>query len=893
MLQGLRRTIGRYAPIGGVREAPEDECKQEQEALKDNAMPLEAAVWHFTRQARALTRLEHEMRQMLDQIQVAFTSMVTVAEIFCETCSADEDETCGRDYKAAMKQIEQEDVERMEQSIRFTILDPLQARLERYDQLKKDIHVWEKLNAESKTLRAVTLKMQSSRLEDHEKRIHAELDLHRVATLLQETEAALLPQLEDAIQSGAATTSDLFNSMVSHRLQVAIFFRDANETVQSSLSSPEQEILVEANQTYKLSTTMRYDPYSVSSSKLNKLSSQASDGWTEVEGSSSSIALDGVEAISGSDEDDESNISSNAVEEFEAGKMPRIMKTSAVVESTVDMFKPVNVSPHNGQRAKEKNALDEQSSKMLRLTSTQAANFKAATPRRTVSVLSSIRKTIRGTFNYASAEARMIRQTSAPIPGPAVGSIQNTAILARKNGEHLFIISPPPSDWIAIEDCLWEIDVREARFIGKPLLQTECISSETNDLLSKLFRKVCVFVVFYVAFTKLADNEALCFECLSFLRVEDLARLSKVNFWLHSRLLDSAPIWKKCIRLGGLSPTIRSSLWLSVFYESTPWRSCGIASHCLSAERRSSMYDQLMTKVEMKVAEGLVQGGLPLSDDNPQLAVWFREIDVDVVRTCHRKSDAKASLHSFPTVPAAAVDKSHQVSVESILTDIVNTIVKTEENDGASHGRSTQDLSDAKHTVLEAKVRRVLRAYVVYNPRVGYCQGMSFLVRLLAEVADDEANIFWLFVGFSEPENNRNLYEPGMAVLQPYLSKFEMLFASHMPELYAHLQVEGVHVATFCTRWFLTFFSSFETLPPKLVTHLLDIFILDGWRIMFSVSLVILNELQPQLRKCDMEGILRILQFPRSYMPEPDSLRQRQLVRHALAYSVSRAMNSI
>lgn len=199
----------------------------------------------------------------------------------------------------------------------------------------------------------------------------------------------------------------------------------------------------------------------------------------------------------------------------------------------------------------------------------------------------------------------------------------------------------------------------------------------------------------------------------------------------------------------------------------------------------------------------------------------------------------------------------------------------------------------ARRATLEAKIRRVLRAYVMYNPRVGYCQGMSFLVRLLADVAEDEADIFWLFVGFSEPENDRNLYEPGLAVLQPFLCKYEILFSTHMPELYAHFQKEGVHVASFCTRWFMTLFSSFETASPRLVTRLLDIFVIDGWRIIFSMALVVLDELRFELSGADLEGILRVLQSPRKYMDEQSPAKRRQLLRHALAFSISQMINSI
>lgn len=204
--------------------------------------------------------------------------------------------------------------------------------------------------------------------------------------------------------------------------------------------------------------------------------------------------------------------------------------------------------------------------------------------------------------------------------------------------------------------------------------------------------------------------------------------------------------------------------------------------------------------------------------------------------------------------------------------------------------RKQQSLDKSR---VEAKIRRILRAYVMYNPRVGYCQGMNFLVRVLIEVADDEADIFWLFVGLSEPEINRNLYEPGLAVLQPLLSKFELLVSYHMPELYVHFQREGVHVAAFSTRWFLTMFSSFETFGPTLVLRVLDMFVIDGWRILLSMGLVVLDELREVLLRAELEDMLRILQSPRNHMAEPDHARRRQLLRHALAFCTTRAVNTL
>lgn len=873
MLQGLRRKIGRYAPVASVKEAPEE---QEQE-LKEDATPFEAAAWHFTRQDKALRRLETEMAQMLDQIQVACTTMATVAEIYCETLSDGAEECARGDYRAAMKQIEQQEAERMEQSIRFTVLDPLHARLETHYQLREELQVRDKLAAECRMLRAVTLKMQSSRLEDDDKRAQTERDLHRVAEALQKVEMVLLPQLEDANQATAGSTADLFDTT---RLQTAIFFRNANQSTLSSLSPAEEEIVAEANQPLRISSIGKHAPVWTTTSRLSKMSSLTSDGWTEVDGSNSSTSPDGVEAISGSDEDDDSNRFSISVDDFEAGKVPPVYKptengcnldvaakpAATLKLITLASYPKVTHDDTDDEKVRDADADEEKSGRIRRSTSPspRTMNLKPITPRRTVSMLSSIRKTIQGKLSYASGDLRMIRQSSAPIIDTLASANGSPLTSPRK----LLIVPQSPTEWLAIEQCMWEIDIREARSPGKSHLAVNSISSDTIDLLSRFLQK----------------NDTLYFECLSYLRVEDLARLSKVNFRLHSHLVESAPIWKKCIRSGGLSAAIRSSLWLSVFYESTPWRSSGIASHYLSADRRSSMYGQLLTKVETNLADGQASEGSLRSDD-VQRAVWFREIDVDVVRSCYATKACSSTAGNV-----------NEDTVESILKGMVDTVVRNEEEGSLPYTfvhSNSNVTSITRDSELEAKMRRVLRAYVVYNPRVGYCQGMGFLVRLLAEVAEDEADIFWLFVGFSEPENDRNLYEPGMVVLQPYLSKFELLFSTHMPELYAHFQAENVHVATFCTRWFLTFFSSFETLAPTLVTRLLDIFIIDGWRIMFSVSLVILDELQQQLLKCDMEGILRVLQSPRCHMPEPDQFRQRQLIRHALAFSISRAINTI
>lgn len=46
--------------------------------------------------------------------------------------------------------------------------------------------------------------------------------------------------------------------------------------------------------------------------------------------------------------------------------------------------------------------------------------------------------------------------------------------------------------------------------------------------------------------------------------------------------------------------------------------------------------------------------------------------------------------------------------------------------------------------------RRILLNYAVFNPDMGYCQGMSDLVAPLLTEIQEESDTFWCFVGLME-----------------------------------------------------------------------------------------------------------------------------------------------
>ncbi|VFV37499.1 tbc1 domain family member 16-like [Lynx pardinus] len=103
-------------------------------------------------------------------------------------------------------------------------------------------------------------------------------------------------------------------------------------------------------------------------------------------------------------------------------------------------------------------------------------------------------------------------------------------------------------------------------------------------------------------------------------------------------------------------------------------------------------------------------------------------------------------------------------------------------------------------------MRRILLNYAVYNPAIGYSQGMSDLVApILAEVLD-ESDTFWCFVGLMQ--NTIFVSSPRDEDMEKQLLYLRELLRLTHPRFYQHLVSlgeDGLQML-FCHRWLLLCF---------------------------------------------------------------------------------------
>lgn len=137
-------------------------------------------------------------------------------------------------------------------------------------------------------------------------------------------------------------------------------------------------------------------------------------------------------------------------------------------------------------------------------------------------------------------------------------------------------------------------------------------------------------------------------------------------------------------------------------------------------------------------------------------------------------------------------------------------------------------------------LRNVLFAYNAIDPEVGYVQGMGFLVAtLLTQMSEEEC--FWCFHEMMQQNlyAMRELFRPNFPMLQLCFFQLKKLMNLHCPKVISHLESLGLDVSIFAAQWFMTLFV--YHFPFRGVLRLWDIFLCEGWKIVFRVSITLLK----------------------------------------------------
>lgn len=146
-------------------------------------------------------------------------------------------------------------------------------------------------------------------------------------------------------------------------------------------------------------------------------------------------------------------------------------------------------------------------------------------------------------------------------------------------------------------------------------------------------------------------------------------------------------------------------------------------------------------------------------------------------------------------------------------------------------------------------LRRILCAYALRNPNIGYCQAMNIVASVLLIYCGEE-EAFWLLVTLCENllPDYYNTRVVGAVVDQGVLDN---LISEYLSSLHEKLQQLGM-INIISLSWFLTIFLS--VMPYESAVNVMDCFFYDGAKVIFQIALMILDWNQEKLLKCSDEG---------------------------------------
>ncbi|KAF3103398.1 hypothetical protein TWF569_011121 [Orbilia oligospora] len=135
------------------------------------------------------------------------------------------------------------------------------------------------------------------------------------------------------------------------------------------------------------------------------------------------------------------------------------------------------------------------------------------------------------------------------------------------------------------------------------------------------------------------------------------------------------------------------------------------------------------------------------------------------------------------------------------------------------------------------RLRRVLSAYSWKNPDVGYCQAMNIVVAALL-IYMSETQAFFLLSTLCD-RLVPGYYSQTMYGTLLDQRVFESLVEKTMPILWEHLVKSDVQLSVVSLPWFLSLF--INSMPLVFAFRVLDVFFLEGPKVLFQVGLAILR----------------------------------------------------
>lgn len=126
--------------------------------------------------------------------------------------------------------------------------------------------------------------------------------------------------------------------------------------------------------------------------------------------------------------------------------------------------------------------------------------------------------------------------------------------------------------------------------------------------------------------------------------------------------------------------------------------------------------------------------------------------------------------------------------------------------------RTFSNLDIFSYASVLQQLYRILYSYFIYDPQLGYTQGMNLVAGALLMHCEENV-AFWLFVTLIEDYEMRDVFSDSLGGIQHHCRVLEKLIKHYLPKLHQHFQDNDIMIEMFASPWILSLFCSVIPAP--------------------------------------------------------------------------------
>ena len=179
----------------------------------------------------------------------------------------------------------------------------------------------------------------------------------------------------------------------------------------------------------------------------------------------------------------------------------------------------------------------------------------------------------------------------------------------------------------------------------------------------------------------------------------------------------------------------------------------------------------------------------------------------------------------------------------------------------------------------QRKLYKVLSSYSKYNQSVGYVQGMGFIAAIFLIYMDEESSFFMLH-SLMKKYKMEGIFFDEFPELRKKFYILLNLQKKYIHKIYNIFQRDGIVPTMYASTWFISLFA--KSLDFRIVLRIYDCFFLEGFKVIYRISLALLKLKENEFVKAEKGNTLPLL------VSCLENVDEKELFKIAFGFSISR-----